>query len=551
MDVDTQQVNPARQSPSDSPVSERAPSSSFLNSREKWHRRLNWTGIIVIGFLIYTFGISHNPPGFYLDESGLSYNAYLVAKTGAGEFGSRFPLFFQIYTGGFTQYANPTSIYLLALTFWVFGPGILTARLLAAVSVYAASLSLGALAARTSGRRSIGYIVGLTALATPWLFEVGRLMLETFFYPMAIVLFLWAVYRAQNKSRWAWSDCLLTALTLALLTYSYTIGRLLGPLLALGLLCFAVNRQRLLSIGKTWIIYGITLIPLLIFKLQNPELTTRFYLLTYIKPESATGEIIVNFIGRFLEDINPLTLLFKGDINQRHHMPDALGSFYFAAFILAVIGVIAIFFRHRRESWWWFILYGLLASAVPGALTVDKFHTLRMIAYPVFLLLLMVPALQWMLDRPEKAQQENEETEDAVPLKKKTASFGQNFRQWRRGLLVLLLVTTTVEASYFHWKYQREGGKRGYIFDEAYKQVYDDAVAQPRRPIYLVDNYWGPAYMHSFWYATLEKRNISEFVHQPYGLIPPPGVVVISTELNCTNCEIIERSGDYLLYRTK
>ena len=550
MDEDTKQVNSARQQ-SNSPVNERKPLSDFLNIGEKWHRRLNRAVVIVLVFFLYTSGISHNPPGFYVDESGIAYNAYLVAKTGAGEFGSRFPLFFQFYTGGFTQYANPTSVYLLAVVYWVFGPGILLARLLAAVSMYAASLSLGALAARISGKRLIGFIVALTALATPWLFEVGRLMLETFFYPMAVVLFLWAVYRAQNKSKWAWSDCLLVALTLALLTYSYTIGRLLAPLLALGLLCFATNKQRLFSIGKTWIIYGVTLVPLLIFKLQNPDLTTRFYLLTYIKPESTTGEIIVKFISRFLEDTNPVTMILKGDINQRHHLPDALGSFYFATFILVVIGIIAIFVRHRREPWWWFILFGLAASVVPAALTVDKFHTLRMIAYPVFLLMLTVPALKWMLDQPEKTRQENDETEPAVSLETKTPPSGQNFRQLRRVILVFLLVMTTAEASYFHWKYQHEGYKRGYIFDAAYKQVYDDAVAQPSRPIYLVDNYWGPAYIHSFWYATLEKRNISEFIHQPYGVTPPPGVIVISTERDCTNCEIINRSGDYLLYRTR
>lgn len=550
MGRNTKQVNAARQQ-KNSLVNKQEPQSPSSSIQERWHNYLNWAGIIFLLFLLYAFGIWHNPPGFYVDESGLAYNAYLVSKTGAGEFGSRFPLFFQFYTGGFTQYANPTSVYLLALTFWIFGPGILTARLLAAVSMYAASLSLGALAARTSGKRSIGFIVALIALVTPWLFEVGRLMLETFFYPMAVVLFLWTVYRAQSKSKWMWSDCLLVAVTLAFLTYSYTIGRLLAPLLALGLLCFATNKQKLFSIVKTWFIYGITLIPLLIFKLQHPDLTTRFYLLTYIKPESTTWEIITKFISRFLEDINPITLILKGDINQRHHMPDAFGSFYLAAFILAVIGVIVIFVRHRRESWWWFILFGLFSSVVPAALTVDKVHTLRMIAYPVFLLMLTVPALKWMLDPPEKERQEKDETGPIVPMNKKISPFGQGFWHWQRILLVLLLITTTVEASYFHWKYQREGGKRGYIFDEAYKQVYDTAVAQPSRPIYLVDNYWGPAYIHSFWYATLEKRSITEFVHQPYGVTPPANVIVISTERDCTNCDIISRNRDYLLYRTK
>jgi hypothetical protein len=46
---------------------------------------------IALLFVLYTSGISHNPPGFYFNESATAYNAYLVSRTGAGEFGPRFP----------------------------------------------------------------------------------------------------------------------------------------------------------------------------------------------------------------------------------------------------------------------------------------------------------------------------------------------------------------------------------------------------------------------------------------------------------------------------
>src|SRR5436190_18208833 len=69
---------------------------------------------IVLGFvLLYVFYIndlSKNPPGFYVDESAIAYNAYCIARTGAYEFGTRFPLIFPVYTGAWTQYANPTQI---------------------------------------------------------------------------------------------------------------------------------------------------------------------------------------------------------------------------------------------------------------------------------------------------------------------------------------------------------------------------------------------------------------------------------------------------------
>ncbi|MGB7208629.1 MAG: glycosyltransferase family 39 protein [Pyrinomonadaceae bacterium] len=520
---------------------------TILFNSSKTTRLVIWVLAIALLFALYLVGIGNNPPGFYVDESGLAYNAYLVSTTGAGEFGPQFPLFFQLYAGGFTQYSNPTQIYLLALIFKMFGPGILTARLLAAASVFAASLLLGLLASRVSGRRAVGIIVGVFALLTPWLFEVGRLVLETFFYPMAVVLFLWAVYNTQRKDRWTWAGVLSVVSTLTLLTYSYTIGRLLGPLLALSLICFAVDKSRIVSIFKTWVLYGLTLIPLAVFIWQNPDITTRFYLLSYLRPESSYFEIFIRFAGRFVEDLNPIKLIVTGDINPRHHLPDAFGSFFAVTLILAVAGIFIVLIRHRSDPWWRFVLLGLLASVVPGALTVDSLHTLRMIAHPIFLLLLMVPALELLFEKKASEVEVDQVNKSEVINKSAIASIYPV--PLRQGILAAILTCTVLEASYFYWKYYQEGPNRREYFDADYKPLYDAAVEQPNRPIYLVDD-WQPAYIHSFWYATLEGRDIGEFVHLPYRRRPPAGAVVISSEQNCTHCTKIRRSGDYMLYET-
>src|ERR1700704_1180536 len=87
-----------------------------------------WIAGVALLFVLYTSGLGHNPPGFYLDESAPAYNAYLVAHTGAGEFGPRFPLYFQYYTDSFAQIANPMQVYMLAVLFRFFPPSILLAR---------------------------------------------------------------------------------------------------------------------------------------------------------------------------------------------------------------------------------------------------------------------------------------------------------------------------------------------------------------------------------------------------------------------------------------
>src|SRR5207237_1882554 len=166
--------------------------------------------------------LSTNPPGFYVDESAISYNAYCIAKTGANEFGTRFPLFFPVYTGGWTQYANPIQIYLLALPFTLLKPSILVARIYSASWVFAACLLLGWLAKRITGKETIGLLVAVIAIFTPWLFDVSRLVMETFFYPMAIVLFLIALWRAPEKEDWSWLNIAALGPTLLSLTCSYS-----------------------------------------------------------------------------------------------------------------------------------------------------------------------------------------------------------------------------------------------------------------------------------------------------------------------------------------
>ena len=511
-------------------------------------QRLRWPAI-ALGFLLlfifYIDGLSNNPPGFYVDESAIAYNAYCIAKTGANEFGSRFPLFFPVYTGGWTQYANPTQIYLLAIPFTLFRPSILMARIYSAMWVFIACILLGLLARRISGRESIGLIAAVIAIFTPWLFDVSRLVMETFFYPMALALFLLAVYSAQKKESWSWPNVGLLAATLTLLTYSYTIGRLLGPLMAAGLILFATSQPRVVSVVKTWLLYGATLIPLLIFKSGHPDaLTQRFYLISYIKPDSPWREIVPKFIRRYLEDLSLISLLLDGDGNPRHHMPSSLGSFLIGAFILVMIGLVVVIVRHWREAWWRFVIFGAAASVVPGALTADQFHSLRLVAYPIFLLLLTVPAFEFLLERPAKS----DNIEIQLANQPTTTS-----RAWsasaRRIILGVLLAGAAVQAIYFQTAFRREGSKRGWVFDAAYKDVYDAAVALPYRPIYLVDG-TEPAYVHALWYATVEGRNRAEFIHLEEGRRAPPGTIVIGSEENCQYCQIIMKSGGYLLYRS-
>jgi hypothetical protein len=524
---------------------------------QKSLRILLCVAAIVLLFSLYTWGVSRNPPGFYLDESATAYNAYLVSRTGAGEFGPKFPILFQEYAISNPTYINPLTIYLLAIVFRFLHPSILVARMFAAFWMFAACLLLGVLAKRISGQRTIGIIVAGTALVTPWLFEIGRVVWDAHLSAFTVVVFLLAAYRIQSKDTWRWQDIVMVAGSLGVVTYGYFSGRVLAPLYALGLLVFATTKHRFLGVLTTWLAYGLTLVPLILFNRSHAGvLTKRLWEVSYIKPGIPWKQItagLTEFAKCYFQDQSLTPLLMTGDPHWHHHVEGSGGAMFFATFILAVAGLLLVITRRWRDPWWRFVLYGLAASIVPGAITDWPFHELRLMGYAVFLLVLTIPALEWLL-APDKRKQRacgtSEGLQGGESNQVAVLRYGLQ-RPIRLGVLGILLAATVVQAIDFQIAFRREGPKREFAFDAPYKAVYDAAVARPERPIYLENGRWGPAYMDAFWYATVEGRSISEFVRLPEGVKPPPGAFVLSSNSDCRNCEVIRKSGVYLLYRVK
>lgn len=332
--------------------------------------------ITVFGALVYFTAAPKHPPGFYIDESSIAYNAYLIAQTGTDEHGERWPLYFR----AFGDYKNPIYIYLLAGLFKLTGPSIAVARYLSATLGLVSAVLLAFLAWTITRRISAVVVVAISALLTPWLYESSRLVFEVSLYPLLTVLFLIALWRASRKQAWQRPDIVGLAAILALLTYSYSIGRLLAPLLALGLALF-IRRHGWRSVVKVWLAYAVALLPLLLFYRQHPgALSDRFTLLTYITNQSTTADIALEFVRHSLANLNPWRWLVTGENNVRDHL-SGFGSFLAPTVILAICGVALVWRRYRREPWWQFILYGALVSTVPASLTRSEFPQLRLIAF--------------------------------------------------------------------------------------------------------------------------------------------------------------------------
>lgn len=475
--------------------------------------------VIVGGIFVYGRHVTTNPRGFFIDESSIAYNAYLVSQTGHDEHGQAWPLYFR----AFGEYKNPIHIYLLAALFRLTGPSVLAARLLSVTAGLMTAMVLGLLSFHLTRRRDVALIVMGSALLTPWLFELSRVVLEVSIYPFVLSLFLLFVQRAATRSRWSWSETVPLALTLALLTYTYSIGRLLAPLLGIGLLFF-VRRSGWKGVLSVWALYAVTLAPLAVFNLKNPgALTARFSLITYLKRENSLGQTALDFLRHYAANINPWRLLVKGDPNyfQMAHV-DGTELMLGATVVLAIIGAWLVL-RKNRNPWWLFICYGLVVSIIPASLTQETFHMLHLSPVPVFLLVLSVPAVAWLL-----------------------AGNGR-----RRALLIVLAAFTLVQGATFQRRYatSADSARRLHIFDAEYPNlIFAAALADPHRPIYLSDAYGIPGYIQAFWQATLQRVPLSNFVHLPAEDAPPTGAIVITTKDICSGCSILAESPPYTLY---
>lgn len=505
---------------------------------------------LLVACVFYFAGVPDNPPGFFVDESSIAYNAHTIAQHGADEHGIIWPLFFR----AFGEYKSPVYIYLLAAIYKFTGPGIFAARLLSALVGAAAALLLGLSAARSvrarvptltsdkeaarvvqESRRAdtlrdagisllVGVAVALGALVNPWLFELSRLVFEVALMPLALTLFLLLVQSACERQRWTLADSIKLALALALITYTYSVGRLLAPLFAFGLVLFGGRGRWWRAVFRTWLIYSLTLIPLIIFHARDPgALGSRFAHVSFITPATGWTEIVMRFARNYAGSFNLWSWLVTGDPEPRHHV-QTMGSLLAATVVLAAVGLVIAWRRARTEHWWRYVLYGLAVAPLPASLTIDRFHTLRLVALPVFLLILTAPALVWLLKRSGE------------------------LRKMRRAVFVLLLFFTLLQGGIFRWQFHREAPRRWHNFDTFYPQVFDAAIALPLRPIYIIDNAGAPGYMHAYWYATLRGMDTTQVVRLPKDARPPAGVLVISTETPCADCRMILQRAAFRAY---
>jgi len=377
---------------------------------ERRRSALFWSAaaaLLVCSLFLHVWRIENAPPGFYIDESSNAYNAYCIARTGADEYGKRFPLFFRCFDD---YYHDPLVIY--AMTPWVgvFGLQRWAARVPSAIFGVLASVAFAFLVQQHCRRRWLSLLAGFWFSVVPWLFAASRTATGGYTMMITEMILGWLLALAALRKR-SVPLAVCSGLFWALPVYTYSLGRIMS---VLSLLCFGLAYS--CTLVKRWkpalaaaLSFAAGTVPLIVDAARHrAAFSSRFQdVWIGVGRHPSVRLLVSNFLARYPEYFSPTFLFLRGDGNLRQHTGHGGELFLFLTPLL-LAGLYCLVRFARSRAAYRFIGLGLAVYPLAAALTPDQMHSGRCVQGVIF----------WML----------------------TAAIGANFlwqrRVWGRWVLV-------------------------------------------------------------------------------------------------------------------
>lgn len=327
--------------------------------------------------------LSTAPPGLYIDEASIGYNAWAVAHFGVDEHGHRLPLYFE----AFGEYKNPVYVYALVPLVRFLPLTATTERLPAALFGLVAVVFITLSAWRLTRSRWVTIAVAVLAALTPWLVQESRVGFEVVSMAATLSAALWCLADEPGTTPRRFT---LAGVFLALSIFAYSIGRLEVLLLAATFVA-AYWRRGLRDWWRTIAVVIAGYVLLALWALLHPGALTAEFSLRNIAADGAPlptlfGRFVSNYASYFSFDF----LFIHGDGNPRHNTGYA-GMLLAVTMPLLVLGIVGCW-RRRHEALPKFIILSLLAGPVAAALVSNGGapHALRSACMLPFWLLLVV-----------------------------------------------------------------------------------------------------------------------------------------------------------------
>lgn len=327
--------------------------------------------------------LATTPPGLYLDEASIGYNAWTIAHFGVDEHGIAWPLYFQ----AFGEYKQPIYVYALVPFVRVLPLTATTVRLPAALFGLLVIAFVTLAAWRITRSRWIAVLALALAALTPWLTQESRLGFEVISIVATLAGALWCLSGEQQSTRTRFAGA---GAFLAVSIFAYSTGRVEVLLFTVAYIAvFARRRFRGWWLAPPVVVAGYLLLGA--WALQHPgALTEEFNLRSIAADGAPLGTLIGRWAGNYISSFSPDFLFIHGDSNLRHNTGYA-GMLPAIAAPLLLLGLVWCW-RHRREALPKFVLLCLILGPAAAA-AINNYgepHSLRAAVMLPFWLLLAV-----------------------------------------------------------------------------------------------------------------------------------------------------------------
>lgn len=348
--------------------------------------------ILLLSAVLRLYKLDKNPVSLFGDELDVGYQAYSILKTGRDYMGNFLPIHFR----SLAEWRTPLYIYSSIPTVALFGISPLGVRLPAVIFGILSVLIIYLLVKEITGRKEIGLLAALLIVISPWHLQYSRAGFEViqllFFYMMGIYFFI----RGLKDGKWL----SLATICLGLTPWVYSTAKLFLPLTIIALLVIwwkeikiTPRRYLLGSIiiftivvgpfawntlfgGGTQRIEGIsifndpTVVPQMGFDRVNDIKVKGGNQSVDIIDKLFHNKIIAYsaiFTNNYFQSFSTEFLFTKGDyLNLRQSSGI---EFYKIEFIFLIMGLIFLITSNLNKKIKFFLIFWLLASPIPSALT--------------------------------------------------------------------------------------------------------------------------------------------------------------------------------------
>jgi 4-amino-4-deoxy-L-arabinose transferase-like glycosyltransferase len=367
--------------------------------------------IIFIGGFFRFYQIDTNPPGLYIDEVSIGYNAYTILRDGQDEHSAVFPLFFK----AFGEYKMPVYIYTTAGAMALFGKNEFSVRFTSALAGTLTILIIYLFIRRILEiykNKKIDIIRKFLPATSAFLLAISTWHIHFsrggFEVNLGILFFMTGLYLYILF----WNNNRLSLLVsgnifLILSMYTYNTFRIIAPvafLIASGIFVKLILKERKKIIISVILFLSLCL-PLLQFSFTagGSERFAQTSAFSEYKAQTATEKIVtypIVFLKNYISFFSAEFLFGRGDGNGRHQLP-GYGLIYLWQFPFMVIGLWWLISK-RRDLLKSILLTLLVLAPIPAAIVRPSPHSLRVLLMAVPFSVIIAVGLIYVIDQLRK-----------------------------------------------------------------------------------------------------------------------------------------------------